>query len=85
VKEGFARSSSTKERRCLEHFQKAKGEAIEEIIQAQGVCLRSCSSSYKIRRKGEKLPRVQEKLAKKLGTLEILKLSKVVGELHRFL
>jgi hypothetical protein len=43
------------------------------------------SSYYKLRRKGKKLPGGHEKLAKELGTLEVFKLSKVVGELHRFL
>jgi hypothetical protein len=43
------------------------------------------SSHYKLRRKGEKLPRGQEKLAEELGTLEVFKLSKVARELHRFL
>jgi hypothetical protein len=42
VKEGFARSASTKERRCLKPFHKAKGEAIEELSQVQGVHLRCC-------------------------------------------
>jgi hypothetical protein len=31
VKEGFARSSSKKERRCLQPFQKAKREVVEEL------------------------------------------------------
>jgi hypothetical protein len=34
VKEGFARSATTKERRCLKPFHKAEGEAIKELIQA---------------------------------------------------
>jgi hypothetical protein len=42
VKEGFARSASTKERRCLKPFHKAKGESVEELSQAQGVHLRCC-------------------------------------------
>jgi hypothetical protein len=37
VKEGFARGASTKERRCLKHFRKAAGEAVEKLGQAQGV------------------------------------------------
>jgi hypothetical protein len=43
------------------------------------------SSYYKLRRKGEKLPGGHEKLTKELGTLEVFKSSKVVGELHRVL
>jgi hypothetical protein len=42
VKEGFARSTSTKERRCLKPFLKVKGEVVEEMSQAQGVSLRCC-------------------------------------------
>jgi hypothetical protein len=42
-------------------------------------------SHYKIRKLSEKLPEGHEELAKEIGTVEVFKTRKVVGELHRFL
>jgi hypothetical protein len=85
VKEGFARSASTKERRCLKPFHKAEREVIEKLIQVEGVCLGSVSSPYNLRKKSKKFPVGHEKLTEELGTLKVLKSIKVAGELHRFL
>jgi hypothetical protein len=85
VKEGFARSASTKERRFLKPFHKAERESVEKLIRAQGVCPITVISPYNLRKTSEKLPGGHKKLAEELGTLEVLKSSKFLGELHKFM
>jgi hypothetical protein len=84
VKEGFARSASTKERRCLKPFHKAKGEVIEELSQAQGVHLRCCKFTLQAQEAERETARRERrsplKDAKELGTLEVFKPSKVAEE-----
>jgi hypothetical protein len=43
------------------------------------------SSPYKLKKQSKKLPGGHDKLAEELGTVKVFKLSKVAGELHRFL
>ena len=43
------------------------------------------NSSYKLKRKGEKLTRRHKNLTDKFGTLKVFKPRKVVGEFHGFL
>jgi hypothetical protein len=80
VKEGFARSASTKERRCLKPFPKAKGEVVEELSQAQGVCLRCCKFTLQAqeaeRETARRSRRSPLKDAKELGTLKVFKPNK---------
>jgi hypothetical protein len=45
VKECFARSVLTKEKRFLKPFHKVEGEVVEELSQVQGVHLRCCKFS----------------------------------------
>jgi hypothetical protein len=84
VKEGFARSASTKERRCLKPFHKAKGEVVEELSQVQGVHLRCCKFTLQAQEgRARNCQEGKRSLTEELGTLEVFKPSKVTEELHR--